>query len=591
MQVIAPDFYAPFGGPSSATKEERPGDGLFDALLREDEARYQAEPPPRHEAAEPARPSRVESDPREESDYGEPRHDEPNDEKPRHNEARRDDLPSEAQPDQRDSAVNDREAGAAGNGDDHDMAEGDRSAAAATRSGRAETADAAVDEPQAQGPTPSGDSHSAAVTPETGSAAALATEAAAGPAAAIPVARGAESTIAAPSPALAQTPQDKPANANPAAADGRMPAAAQQTSAATGGATGGGASAPVAAATQPASAAAPAQIAAGKASATATSKDPNQAAAVNRQSPAAASAVAPTSPAERASRAAGAARAALTGDQNVVVQTSDALTSRPAASLGGAAATAAMAQATNPAATGRPGSASKNTETSLSGNAKGAASPPAPTAKGPGSALAAATDKIAQANQAPLAPGAGSGDGAGGNAGQPTTPTVASGVASSAPAQSSGFAETLAASRSTPTANPAEQVAVQVRRAQVAGQDKISIKLHPAELGRIEVKLESNNDGTLRAVISAERSETLDLLQRDARGLERALQDAGVKTDSGSLNFNLRGQGQGQQAEKDGNFGRGGRDGKSTETELPDAAAAAAAPARSGHDGALDIQV
>src|SRR3546814_6284200 len=83
--------------------------------------------------------------------------------------------------------------------------------------------------------------------------------------------------------------------------------------------------------------------------------------------------------------------------------------------------------------------------------------------------------------------------------------------------------------------------------------------LHPAELGRIEVKLENASDGTLRAVISAERSETLDLLQRDARGLERALQEAGVKTDSGSLSFNLRGQGQGQEQRAEGN-GRGRAD-------------------------------
>ncbi|MGM0562617.1 MAG: hypothetical protein ACQETX_16330, partial [Pseudomonadota bacterium] len=47
-------------------------------------------------------------------------------------------------------------------------------------------------------------------------------------------------------------------------------------------------------------------------------------------------------------------------------------------------------------------------------------------------------------------------------------------------------------------------------------------------------------DGLLRATITAERPETLDLLQRDARALERALGDAGVKTDSGSLSFNTR---------------------------------------------------
>jgi len=130
-----------------------------------------------------------------------------------------------------------------------------------------------------------------------------------------------------------------------------------------------------------------------------------------------------------------------------------------------------------------------------------------------------------------------------------------------------------------------------VQRAQVAGQDQINIKLHPAELGRIEVKLENASDGTLRAVISAERSETLDLLQRDSRGLERALQEAGVKTDSGSLNFNLRGQGQGQGelAEGNGGSGRNGSDGTPAGAERAEAAPPPAY--RSSHAGALDIRV
>jgi flagellar hook-length control protein FliK len=162
-------------------------------------------------------------------------------------------------------------------------------------------------------------------------------------------------------------------------------------------------------------------------------------------------------------------------------------------------------------------------------------------------------------------------------------------AASGGSVQQTSFAETLTSTRHA-AANPAEQIAVQVQRAQVAGQDRISIKLHPAELGRIEVKLENASDGTLRAVISAERSETLDLLQRDARGLERALQDAGVKTDSGSLNFNLRGQGQEQQNANGGGTGRdvagasrgGDQVAEATET----------APAyRSSHNGALDIRV
>ena len=73
--------------------------------------------------------------------------------------------------------------------------------------------------------------------------------------------------------------------------------------------------------------------------------------------------------------------------------------------------------------------------------------------------------------------------------------------------------------------------------------DKISIKLKPAALGHIEVQLELSHDGRITAVVTAEKSETLELLQRDARGLERALQEAGLRTNSDSLNFNLRGEG------------------------------------------------
>jgi hypothetical protein len=43
-------------------------------------------------------------------------------------------------------------------------------------------------------------------------------------------------------------------------------------------------------------------------------------------------------------------------------------------------------------------------------------------------------------------------------------------------------------------------------------------------------------------MIIAERSETLDILQKDVRVLERALQDAGLKTDQNSLSFDLHGR-------------------------------------------------
>lgn len=87
------------------------------------------------------------------------------------------------------------------------------------------------------------------------------------------------------------------------------------------------------------------------------------------------------------------------------------------------------------------------------------------------------------------------------------------------------------------------QVAVQIKKAIGQGNDQIRIQLKPAELGRVEVKLEVSQDGRAVAVVSAERSETLDLLQRDAASLRQALQDAGLSTDSKSLSFNLQGEG------------------------------------------------
>lgn len=134
----------------------------------------------------------------------------------------------------------------------------------------------------------------------------------------------------------------------------------------------------------------------------------------------------------------------------------------------------------------------------------------------------------------------------------------------------------------------ADQVAVHIRKAAVQGQERISIKLHPAELGRVEVKLEWRDDGLMRVVISAEKTETLELLQRDARALERALQDAGLKTDSGSLSFNLRGHGgRGDDAEHRG----AEHSGAHATTAAGDAQAEGAAGWRALHHGLVDLSV
>lgn len=120
-----------------------------------------------------------------------------------------------------------------------------------------------------------------------------------------------------------------------------------------------------------------------------------------------------------------------------------------------------------------------------------------------------------------------------------------------------------------PTPPATDQVAVHIAKAVADGSDKINIKLKPVSLGQIEVQLDVSPDGRVHAVIAADKPETLDLLQRDARGLERALNDAGLRTDSGSLSFNLRGHNQ-QFGGMSGNGGSGGGFGSAPDRAVPD---------------------
>ncbi len=94
-----------------------------------------------------------------------------------------------------------------------------------------------------------------------------------------------------------------------------------------------------------------------------------------------------------------------------------------------------------------------------------------------------------------------------------------------------------------------EQISVKIAKAIQAGSDKITIQLRPANMGRVEVKLEMIQDNRVSVLVVADNRETLELLQKDSRELQRALQDAGLNAETGDLNYNLRGEE--NQAQKD----------------------------------------
>lgn len=102
-----------------------------------------------------------------------------------------------------------------------------------------------------------------------------------------------------------------------------------------------------------------------------------------------------------------------------------------------------------------------------------------------------------------------------------------------------------------------EQVAVKLNHQAKTGLDTMTIQLRPTDLGRIDVKL-NFHDGSVTGMIIADNQATLDLLVKDQRALERALQESGLRTDSGSLSFQLRDQSGQQAAQQERGSKRGG---------------------------------
>ena len=89
---------------------------------------------------------------------------------------------------------------------------------------------------------------------------------------------------------------------------------------------------------------------------------------------------------------------------------------------------------------------------------------------------------------------------------------------------------------------PLSGLAIEIFGKAQAGNNHFAIRLDPPELGRIEVKLSVDRQGQVTSHLIADRTDTLDLLRRDSGGLERALQNAGLKTSGDGLQFSLRDQ-------------------------------------------------
>lgn len=120
------------------------------------------------------------------------------------------------------------------------------------------------------------------------------------------------------------------------------------------------------------------------------------------------------------------------------------------------------------------------------------------------------------------------------------------------------------------------QIAFEIARQAANGVSRFQIRLDPPEMGRIDVRLDLDKSGAVNARLTVDRPETLDLLQRDARALERALGQSGLDQSKTNLEFSLRqnpfarqDSGQGQNQQMAGLFGEDEAGSSETETALP----------------------
>lgn len=118
-----------------------------------------------------------------------------------------------------------------------------------------------------------------------------------------------------------------------------------------------------------------------------------------------------------------------------------------------------------------------------------------------------------------------------------------------APVQTASVATTLQVSQPPPqqqdpmpdqTAFAALGVAIATRSKDGARQ--FDINMHPADLGKIDVRISVDSSGQAQAHLTAEHPQTLQLLKQDQTTLAQNLRDAGLNLANNGLNFSLKGE-------------------------------------------------
>ncbi len=132
-------------------------------------------------------------------------------------------------------------------------------------------------------------------------------------------------------------------------------------------------------------------------------------------------------------------------------------------------------------------------------------------------------------------------------------------------AQASTHVQHAAAETGTQRAAPAAaQVGREIIRRFNGGTTNFEMRLDPAELGRVEIRMEVTRDNRVTAIVTAENPQALTELARHARELEQQLQSAGLQLSDAGLSFDLRQGAHGERDAQDANASSRNNGGEST---------------------------
>jgi chemotaxis protein MotD len=149
----------------------------------------------------------------------------------------------------------------------------------------------------------------------------------------------------------------------------------------------------------------------------------------------------------------------------------------------------------------------------------------------------------------------------------------------------------LTVTAATEAAVPLSGLAMEIAASAKSGKSRFEIRLDPADLGRIDVRIDVDRNGQVTSHLTVERPETLSMLRQDANQLQRALDNAGLSTGNSGLQFSLRDQS--QQGQNDGNQSNPNahRLIVAEEDTIPAAAAGRSYGRMLGSSGGVDIRV